>query len=274
MEKLVFFDIDGTLVTRNNHIPESTIKAVEQLKENNITPVIATGRPPILLKEIAEKLGINSFISMNGQYIVHHGELIYSSPLDMAHVHEIVEISTQYNHGVVLCAEEELIVNSIFSLLTRGTLFQFMKGIVGIIPDRIKFTLFNRLLKNKPKKSDYEKEDIYMVSVQAGLGAEQDYQDLFDELTFTRANKHSMDIVNKGVSKASGIEKMLSILKVSRDHTYAFGDGLNDLEMLEYVGTGIAMDNGFEELKEAADYVTASVFDDGIVKGLKKFNLL
>ena len=71
MKKVVFFDIDGTLVTRNNQVPKTTIEAIEQLKKNGVTPIIATGRSPLLIKEIAQTLNIDSYISMNGQYIVY-----------------------------------------------------------------------------------------------------------------------------------------------------------------------------------------------------------
>ncbi len=100
MKKLVFFDIDGTLVTRNNHIPKSTIEAVEQLKVNGNIPVIATGRAPVLIREIAEELNINSYISMNGQYIVHEGEVIYSNPIDMELVDNVVEVAIERRDGI------------------------------------------------------------------------------------------------------------------------------------------------------------------------------
>ena len=274
MTKLVFFDIDGTLVTRNNHIPPSTVQAINQLKGNGVTPVIATGRPPVLLKEIAEKLEIDSYVSMNGQYIVFQGEVIYSNPLDNTLVDEIVTCADENHDGVVLCTENELIVNSFFSLLTRGTMLTLMKSLIGIIPDRIKLSLWDRIIQKNPEREHYENKDVFMVNVNANQQEEQKYAHLFDDLTFTRANKMAMDIINKGVSKATGVEKMMRILEIPIENTYAFGDGLNDLEMLQFVGTGVAMDNGFEELKIAADYVTESVFDDGILKGLQKFNLI
>lgn len=83
-----------------------------------------------------------------------------------------------------------------------------------------------------------------------------------------------MDIISKGISKATGVERLSAELGVDRDYTYAFGDGLNDIEMIQYVGTGVAMANGFKELKVAADIVTDSVFKDGISKGLKRLELI
>lgn len=275
MEKLVFFDIDGTLVTRNNHIPKSTIDAIRKLKQNGIIPVIATGRAPILIREIAKELEINSYIAMNGQYIVHEGEVIYSNPIDMDLVDAVVETARERRDGILLATESKLIANSVVSLVNRGWLFSFLKGLVGLIPHRIQVSLWKRMMKKAPEKEEYENEEIFMMNVNANQEEELEYEKVFAEhLTFTRANELSMDVINQGISKATGAEKMMGILGIQHDNTFAFGDGLNDLEMIQYVGTGVAMDNGFDELKAVADMVTDSVFNDGIAKGLKKLKLI
>lgn len=275
MKKIVFFDIDGTLVTRNNHIPKTTIEAVERLKRNGIIPVIATGRAPILIWEIAEKLKIDSFIAMNGQFIMHEGEVIYSNPIDINLVHDVVEYAREQRDGILLSTENELIANSAISLVNRGSLFTFLKGIVGLIPRRIQVSMWKRMMKKAPEKEEYENKNIYMMNINANQDEQVVYEEAFGHLlTFTRANQLSMDIINKGVSKATGAQMMMDTLGISHQDTYAFGDGLNDLEMLQFVGTGIAMANGFEELKARADFVTDSVFNDGISKGLQKLELI
>ncbi|MEY8292554.1 Cof-type HAD-IIB family hydrolase [Carnobacteriaceae bacterium 52-44] len=275
MKKLVFFDIDGTLVTRNNHIPKSTIEAVEQLKLNGNIPVIATGRAPVLIREIAEELNINSYISMNGQYIVHEGEVIYSNPIDMELVDNVVEVAIERRDGILLSTSDEIIANSLISLVNRGSLYTFLKGLVGVIPERVKVKLWNRLMKKAPEKADYENKEIYMMNINANQEEELEYEEIFAKyLNFTRANEMSMDIVSKGTTKATGAEKMMSALGIHHQNTFAFGDGLNDMEIINFVGTGVAMENGFEELKATADFVTDSVFNHGIANGLKKLELI
>lgn len=275
MKKLVFFDVDGTLVTRNNHIPDSTIQAIKQLKENGIIPVIATGRAPVLIREIAKELQINSYIAMNGQYIVYEGEVIYENPIEEELVDAVIEVATERRDGILLSTADELVANSMLSLVNRGSWYTFLKGLIGLIPERIQLSLWRRMMKKVPKKEDYAGKDIYMMNINADQEEELAYKKIFDEqLTFTRANEMSMDIINKGVSKAKGAEKMLSILEVNRENTYAFGDGLNDLELIQFVNIGVAMANGFDEVKATADFVTASVFDDGISKGLQKLELI
>lgn len=275
MKNLVFFDVDGTLVTRNNYIPKSTKIAVRRLKENGSIPVIATGRAPVLIWEIIEELEIDSYIAMNGQYIVYKNQVIYENPIDMDLVDGVVELAVKRKDGILLSTSDEIIANSAISLINRGSLYAFLKGLVGLIPDRVKVKLWHRMMKKAPEKEAYENKEIFMMNINANQKEQKAYEQIFgDYLTFTRANEMSMDIINKGTSKATGIERFMAELGVSHQNTYAFGDGLNDVEMLRYVNTGVAMKNGFEELKLHADFVTDSVFNNGIEKGLKKLELI
>ena len=275
MKKVVFFDIDGTLVTRNDSIPRSTIEAIQQLKQRGHTPVIATGRAPVLMKEVSKKLKINSYISMNGQYIVHEGEVVYANPIEMPLVEQVVQVANERQDGILLSTADEIIANSLISLVNRGTLFTFLKGLVGLIPERVQVKMWNRMMKKAPDKSDYENKEIYMLNINANQEEEAAYKKIFgDQLNLTRANEMSMDIVSKNVSKATGAERMIAALGISRKDTIAFGDGLNDMELLNFVKTGVAMGNGFEEIKAAADFVTDSVYNQGIAKGLKELELI
>ena len=82
------------------------------------------------------------------------------------------------------------------------------------------------------------------------------------------------EFIPKGFSKASGIEKTCELLGIEKEDTYAFGDSINDVEMLKHVQHGIAMGNGTKAAKEAADYITAPLHEDGIYKGLEHFGLI
>ncbi len=71
------------------------------------------------------------------------------------------------------------------------------------------------------------------------------------------------------ISKAIGIEKVLEYCDIPRENTYAFGDGVNDLEMIEFCHTGVAMGNAVDELKEVAQDICGSIEDDGLAEYLK-----
>ena len=81
---------------------------------------------------------------------------------------------------------------------------------------------------------------------------------------------NSFEICALDTSKATGVEKVLEHLNIDKDHSYAFGDGLNDLEMIKYVGHGIAMKNAVKELKEVADAVIGHVDENGLEEYLKR----
>lgn len=105
-------------------------------------------------------------------------------------------------------------------------------------------------------------------------GEEHQYEQAFNDFDIIRWHPVAVDILPKGGSKAKGIEKIVQKLGILEDNVYAFGDGLNDIEMLSTVKNSVAMGNAEEEVKEVAKYVTKSVEDDGIVHGLKLVGLL
>lgn len=270
----MFFDIDGTLTSKGNYIPETTIQAIAQLQKKGIQPVLATARPPLLLVDIAKKLKINSYISMNGQYIVYEGEVIEVNPLAIELVDRLVAFANAQNDGIILCSDKELIINSRLSVKPSAWYLKAVKKAARFIPTRLEIAIREAMMQQKIKKSDYANKDIYMMNLNVNRMDEAIYIEHFPRLHFTRANEHTLDVINQGVSKAKAVTTLLQHLQVDPAETIAFGDGLNDLEMIELVGLGIAMGNSFEELKIAADLVTDSVFEDGIMKALKKIKLI
>ena len=98
---------------------------------------------------------------------------------------------------------------------------------------------------------------------------------MFPELDFLSVSEGPMcDINLKGISKATGIRRICGIMGISMEETIAFGDDRNDLEMIREAGTGVAMGNAIDLVKNAADYVTDSCEDLGVVKALRHFDLI
>lgn len=274
MTKIVFLDIDGTLVTKHNSIPKSTKRAIKQLKENDILPVIATGRAPLLIEEVRRELDIDSYIAMNGQLVVHEGEIVFHNPIEKTTVDRLIDRAVEKNDGIILCGAKDIFSNAIVSLAKRSSVLTLLKGLVKLIPGSIQVSFFSRLIKKPPKPKDYEGKSIYQVIIETSEEEEQQYKDDFKTLHFARSNHYTVDIITKGISKATGIEKYLSHVGADLKETYAFGDSPNDLEMLGYVQTSIAMGNGWDNVKAVADYVTDDVDKDGIEKALKHFKLI
>ncbi|MDQ0914621.1 hydroxymethylpyrimidine pyrophosphatase-like HAD family hydrolase [Paenibacillus sp. V4I5] len=99
--------------------------------------------------------------------------------------------------------------------------------------------------------------------------------DNFPQLRFVRFHSYVMNILEKQVvSKSEAIKKVLDYYNIAVSNSIAFGDGGNDLDMLEFVGLGIAMGNGEERLKQMADFVTKKASEDGIHYALTKFGVI
>lgn len=274
MAKIIFFDIDGTLVTHNNSIPDSTKSAIQQLKQNGSIPAIATGRPLTLMQEVADELGIDTYIAMNGQYVVYEGDVIYQNPLSTESLGRLVKTAQTHKQGIAFCGSEKITGNSVIMLINRG-LVKRLRPYFSKLAPKCALKLVNRRFSAKPiQDADYEDRPIYQCILNAPETDDAFYAKEFPEYTFTRSNPYSVDVVNKGVSKAIGIQKLLEHIEGTVEDTIAFGDGLNDMEMIQYAGIGVAMENGRAELKAQADIVTDTVWDDGIYKGLDKLGLL
>jgi Cof subfamily protein (haloacid dehalogenase superfamily) len=254
--KIVFFDIDGTLVNEEARIPLDTKEAIRKLKERNIEVSFATGRAPFHFKHIAEELGVDSFVSFNGSYVVHKGQVIYEQPMNQASLELLETHAHQFKHPIVYLSHEECYANdSQHPYIIES--FQSLK------------------LETPGYHPHYWKDTkIYQALLYCEEHEELHYQGNFADLSFIRWHRLSMDVIPSGVSKARGIAVMLQHLKLSPDDAVAFGDGLNDKEMLSYVGMGIAMGNAHEEVKPFAKFTTKHINDGGIRYGLERMQLI
>ncbi len=256
MSKIVFFDIDGTLLDHHKKLPPSTKQAISRLKDNGTFVAIATGRAPFMYEPLREELGIDSYVSFNGQYVVFENYVIYTNPLDTGRLEVLLKDSEAKGHPVVHLDHETMKANHENDEYINKSMAS------------LKFT------HPEFQPEFYKGRDIYQSLLFCDEDEEGFYREKYPEFSFIRWHEHSMDILPDGGSKAEGIKRMIDKLGFRMEDVYAFGDGLNDIEMIKGVGTGVAMGNAVEELKRHADFVTADVADDGISKALKKLGLI
>lgn len=278
MYKLVFFDIDGTLLTERKKIPNSARKAIQDLKKKGITPVIATGRAPFRIDEILKELDIQTHITLNGQYVVYEGEVIHHNPLSVDSVKRLALAAETNKQRIAFCGSDEILGTSLVTFGQKGLLKKMIQQ-VPIAPPKKVMRLVTRYIGSSKKVKPvlphyYENRVIYQCIIHTTEEYDDFYQEAFPDCHFTRWNPYSVDVISKGMSKAVGIEKLIDHMGIDVSETAAFGDGLNDIEMLQAVGMGVAMENGRSELKQIADAITASPENNGILKGLQKMNLL
>lgn len=254
--KIVFFDLDGTLMSHDKTILDSTKVALKALQNKGIHTVICTGRAPLMFEWLLDELSFDSYVSMNGQHVVFGGKEIFSNPMKREDMQKLTELANEKGHGLTYSTFDNFVTNaSEHPLITAGT-------------TRLKIP-YPPVDKEICSHSDINQVQIYCEPEET-----EQYMQLFNDYSFVRWDECSVDMLPNGASKAIGIQKMLEHLNIPIENSYAFGDGLNDMQMIETVGTGIAMENAIPELKEVAYHVTASCSEDGILKGLLEVGLL
>lgn len=256
MKKIVFFDIDGTLLDHDKKLPAAVKEAVLTLQKNGIYTAIATGRGPFMISYLLEELNIKSYVTFNGQYVVSADEVLYKNPLNSEELEKLAKETEKHNHSLVFMNEDTLKANTEFDQRIADAMGSLQMPHPEFDPNF------------------YEKNDIYQTLLFAKESDSKYLEDFERKHTFIRWHEEALDVVPKGGSKAEGIKKMIEKLGFKMENVYAFGDGLNDIEMLKTVGTGVAMGNAPDIVKSYADFVTTDVDNDGIVNGLKAVGLL
>lgn len=260
MKKAVFFDIDGTLWDEKRRIPKSTVEAVNKLRENGHYAFICSGRSKVNIhaKELLE-IGFDGILAGCGTYAEYNGKVIIDEKIPQDKLQKALEILEEFQLPVVLEGSRYAYMH--FNEFTEDDFVEHMKISLG-----------EQLLPISGNQGKYDVNKMSANYTQGNLNAvtealKEDYDMIVHE-------EKVVEIVPKGFSKATGIQKICQYLNIDRKNTYAFGDSINDIEMLDYVEKGIAMGNGSKVAKDAADYVTAPLHEDGIYQGLEYFALI
>jgi len=254
--KIVFFDIDGTLLDDEKRMPADTADAVRRLQRRGVRTVIATGRAPYFFQSLAEELGIDSYICLNGSRVVCRGQVIYDRPIPRANLENLTRLAAVHGHPLVFQGAEAFNANADAHPDVVESVSTLKVGLPGYDPDYWKRT------------------NIYQAFLHCREGEQRPYEEALADLRFVRWHPKAMDVLPASVSKADGIAALLRHEGLDPEEAVAFGDGLNDKEMLSFVGLGIAMGNAHEELKPLAGYVTTAVDRGGILGGLRYAGLL
>lgn len=254
--KIVFFDIDGTLYTKGMKMPVRAKKAIQKVKESGVHIGIATGRAPFMFESLQKELGIDTYVGFNGSYVVLNGEVIDKKALSRDSLADLQRKAKENEHPMVFLDE----ISAASDTANH---------------DEVAESLGYLKMPYPPVEKDfYKNQEVYQALIFCNEKEEQKYRDTYEMFDFVRWHRLSVDILPFGQSKAEGIKTIVSHLGYSMEETAAFGDGLNDVEMIQKVGIGVAMGNAVEAVKETADVVTTHVEEDGIVNGLKQLNLI
>ena len=254
--KIIFFDIDGTLKDFGaKPISEKTLEALIRLKEKGIKICIATGRPKVTLPKF-DNVEFDAYLTFNGSYCYEQSNIIFNNPICNEDVRKIIQNATNLGKSVSIATRERLVANG-----TDKDLAEY-------------YSLANLKLSASEDFEVVSQDDVYQIM----MGCKKDdYDAIIDGVNGAKITSwcgFAIDIIPANGSKGVGIKKILEYYHIDKSESMAFGDGNNDIEMLEVVGTGVAMGNASEELKAIADDICAHVSEDGIYHYLIKQGII
>ena len=256
--KVVILDIDGTILPHGKTLSHATKDAIERLKEKDLKVVIATGRAPYFTESIIQDTGVDSMVFFNGSYAFHEGNEIYKSAIDKYVLEKVFQLSNDFQHPLTFLGHTSFKATNLDHPFVVEA-YQHDPWKPELAPPQF-----------------WKDQDIYQIFLHCELEEELSYQTKIPELDFRRwsSGARTCDVNLSNSNKSVGISKLLEKFGIAPDEAVAFGDGLNDMEMLSLVGMGVAMGNAREELKEVANMVTLTAEEDGVRYGLERLGLI
>lgn len=260
-KKIIFFDIDGTLLDEKTlKVPESTVQAIKLARENGHICIVNTGRPSCTIDPVIKEVGFDGYIYGCGTQIVYHNQEITHNQLNQAIRKHVIELSFECKVYSVLEGKYSMYFPN---TLRNDFVKEFKHRYVQLgfpINDYCKDDIveFDKLTVWYDDESDIDR---------FRKGLENDFDIIQRDIDF-------VEIVPKCYSKAGGIQKLIDYLGMSIDQTISIGDSTNDLTMLTYTKESVAMGNSNPILFDKVTYCTTDISHDGIYNALKHFKII
>lgn len=256
MVRAAFFDIDGTLISHETGgVPESTRLALEKIRKKGVRVFACTGRHILELKALPlNGVTFDGYVTLTGQICLDGQEnLIYEVPIEKADTDRMLDIFRKCGTPVVIVEKDRMYINYVNSHVRR-----VQKAISSPVPD----------------VGTHSGNPVYQFVIYARKEEALKITEDLKDCVITSWNPEAVDVTSKKAGKAEGIRRMMETYGIRQDEVMAFGDGENDIDMIEFAGIGVAMGNADESVKRCADYVTDDVEKDGIRKALEHFGML
>ncbi|QEY23299.1 Cof-type HAD-IIB family hydrolase [Neisseria animalis] len=259
--KIIFFDIDDTLYRKESDtVRPSVALALRALKARGILTAIATGRPPVAIppkiKALIAETGTDMLVTINGQYVEFRGKPLHTAAMNTDTLAAMAAYFDGKNIPYAFVNHAEIAVSE--------PVPQVETALADILPV------------HPTDKYYFRTAPVYQML--AFYSADRDQEVAGDiaaaGLQTVRWHKQAVDMLPVGHSKAQGITAAIAKLGIAMQDVMAFGDGLNDVEMLQSVGFGVAMGNGAAAAKAAARHICPSVDEDGVYRGLKDLGII
>lgn len=267
--QLIAIDLDGTLLTNDKHIPAENIKAIEQAMLQGIQIVICTGRTLPSVRHLLAQLPVHG---NDGYLILQNGTVTHQLP-DF----EVVSQTT-----LQLPARQALSEFMLPYDRQGGSLISFDRDNMWVSSDQE----FNRwvmydaaILQTEPRFLSHDDFMITDTLHKAMAIAEPSLIDQIEQsvpdlvkshLSPVRSQDYILEFLPQGHNKASALKALSAHLGLAAEHVMAIGDQLNDLEMIEWAGIGVAMGNAVEPIVAAADFQTDTNENAGVAKAIQR----
>lgn len=277
--KLVFLDVDGTLCNDEGNVPSSAVEAVKKARENGHIVYLCTGRSKAEIFDFIWEIGFDGVIGAGGGYVQIGNDMLYHKHVSEKDVRHMVDYFNDNKFD--------------FYLESNGGLYA-SEHLIARLERMLYGDIENDIEARKRKEEQphifitslIEGADLYLSDINKACFLEnpnvpfetikKEFENEFEVMhcTVPAFGDDSGELAVPGVHKASAIEALITHIGVDQQDTLAIGDGLNDLEMLEYCNIGIAMGNAKQGLKDMADDITDSHDDNGIYNAFVKYNLI
>lgn len=273
--RLIFLDIDGTLTEPGSNIPPASAReAVRRARANGHKVVLCSGRNYGMLSPLLQ-YGFDGLVGSAGGYIEYGGQVIYDCPM------------TPAQQETVLSAFEE---SGVYRTVESKTGSYTDDGFKRFLQENAQSGGNSELLRWRQQlernlgirpMAEYRGEPIYkLIFMCRDAGQLQRPRQLLEaEFNFCIQDTDPFgllngELINRKFDKGAAVRRLSEYLRIPLEHTVAFGDSMNDLEMIETAGLSVCMENGSPALKKLADTVCPPVTQDGLYRAFCDFGLI
>ncbi len=265
--KVLVLDIDGTLTNSKKQITENTKKSIIHIMEEGHIVMLASGRPTPGMRKYEKELELEKYggylLSFNGARIINcrTGDIVFQKTLPPVILPGLYKFADENNCGLMTYLSDNIILG------TRSDEYVELEAKINGMPIKEVANLLSFV--------DFEMNKCLMTApIEKAPAFEEKLNEMYgDIISVYRSEPFFIEIMPRGVDKASSLNRTLAAVGLKRDNVICCGDGFNDMTMIRYAGIGVAMANAQEKVKQAADFITDSNDEDGIVKVIKKFIL-
>lgn len=275
--KIIFLDVDGTLVDYEGRIPKSAIQAIRAARKVGHRVYICTGRSKAEVYQELWDIGLDGMIGGNGSYVEDGGHVVLHQLITKEQCVRIVDYLHEKGLEFYLESNNGLFASERFEDASQTAIREYSrrKGkenqqqitVADVFPDMV--------YGGELYRDDLNKVSYLLRSYQDFLDTKEMFPDL-ENGTWGGAGEKALfgDLGVKGITKGNAVESLLTYLGAEKKDTIAFGDAKIDIPMFECCEIGVAMGSGGREAKEAADFVTDDVEKDGLLKAFEKLELI